>query len=228
MSRLMSHPSSDVVGHHASHEVRVAISALMPLVNAMKRRLVVGLVFGGLAGVLVLFAAWHWWFKRSLELSFPDDSEVESVIAEVLEVDGVTRAVPPTTIPSSYVPRILDSLRPPIRNEYPAAWDDETIGRVTINTRDGRSIRVTFPFSGKNPLCFRLDGICCRRGGSYVPDIGLLHGVEHDRHAPECLFMANVIREIHEEQVTGKKSETLNEYFEQLERSAGKRPPRKQ
>ena len=160
-------------------------------------------------------------------VSLPDAPAVESMTGEILELEGVTSTVPVTDIPPEYMPRLLDAFRPAVVHDYPGQWDEsQTIGRLIIKTRDGRSIRVTFPFSGKTPLCFNVDGIRCMRGGEYEPIRYIIIDGNRYGYSAECLVLANVIREVHREHVTGKRSESLDQYLEDLERSAGKRPPR--
>jgi hypothetical protein len=112
-----------------------------------------------------------------------------------------------------------------VRN-YPHQWDDWwTMGRLEVRTRDGQSIRIMFPQAGKNVLCFNLDGVRCRRGGRSGPVVHVADGKQLVGYLPENLALAEVIRLIRQEQTTREKSAALAELFEDLEQSAGKRPP---
>jgi hypothetical protein len=173
-------------------------------------------------GVALLFIACASRGPRESSVAL-DDADVASVTAEVFAVDGLTRAVPPTVIPKEHVSRILDTLRPMVSRDYPEAWDKSPIGKLSIKRHDGSIAEVAFPHSGQNALCFRLIGTQYMRGGQYEP---VLEDGDRPGYGDESLMLTNAIREIHEEQASGKKSAELPEIFQDFERSAGKRPPR--
>jgi hypothetical protein len=157
-------------------------------------------------------------------IGFPADDEVLSATAAVFYVDGFTTPVPEFSIPLKYMPKVLSAFRPPQPHSYPASWDEEKMGCVTIRTKAGRTIPIMFPYSGKGPLCFTLDGVRCVRGGVRQP---LYVGKYESQNTwvSECALLASILKEIHHEQTTGEQSARLVEKLEALERSAGLRPP---
>lgn len=192
----------------------------------MKRRTLIVLVLATSVGLSIL-VAYVYFVGRPPETIPLTEEDVESLVAELFEVDGFTREVPPTEIPAEYVPKILDTLRPILVREYPRQWDEwATLGKVTIRRRDGTSLEILFPHSGQNPLCYQYDGIRCMRGGQYEPVLDLVEGGVRFGYGDESLMFANAIREIYHESKTGKKSQVLTEVLHDLERSAGKRTPR--
>lgn len=183
------------------------------------------LLLFGIAG-LALIIGWTIWFTQPPSIIL-DDCEIEMVTAEVFNADGLTKAVPATNIPAEYIQTLLDVLRPVARHEYPHQWDEaSTIGKLTIKKQDGAVIEVTFPSAGQNPLCFTWNGIRCERGGKYEPVVDIVNEGVRFGYGDESIMLVNVIHEIHQEQVSGKKSERLAELWKDFERSAGKRPPR--
>jgi hypothetical protein len=158
-------------------------------------------------------------------VEFPDDDEVEAIKACLFSVEGMGSTVPEFVVPARYIPNILRAFRPAQRSDYPAAWESETLGRLDIEARSGRKHSVTFCFSGKNSLCFNFDGTRCVRGGKHKP-VWVGPGKDDNIWTAECLVLANILREINREASTGERSSRLVEFFEDLERSMGDRPPR--
>jgi hypothetical protein len=142
------------------------------------------------------------------------------VSATLFEIEGITAGVPEFVIPDDYTARILDAFRPAEKGNYPPSWDREILGRLVVKKKAGGTITLMFPFSGKNPLCFTLDGVRCIRGGPYDP---VFVGASESENvwATECGQLAGVLREINRQLTTGEKSDNLNRYFENLERSRG-------
>jgi hypothetical protein len=191
-----------------------------------RRRTLFALAFAALVGLSVLIG-YFLSVGRPPETIALTDEEVESVIAELFKVDDIPPPVPPTKVPREYVPKILNALRPILVHQYPHQWDEwTTLGKVTINKRDGTKVEILFPMCGQNPLCYKYNGVRCMRGGQYEPVMDLTEGGVRFGYGDESLMFANVIREIHREVTKSKKSEMLTDMFHDLERSAGKRPPR--
>ncbi|MBI3824123.1 MAG: hypothetical protein HY289_15755 [Planctomycetes bacterium] len=136
----------------------------------------------------------------------PDNADVVQISAELFGTNKETRKVPRYSVPAKYFPAILDAMRPA---ERPDISDDKDtlLGSVSITTKAGKTVEVTFGFSGKNPLCFRIDGVSSVRGGKYK---SVWTNVEH--YLPECMMLAAIISEIEREEKTGERTEYLNLY----------------
>jgi hypothetical protein len=177
----------------------------------------------------VIAAVWLLSTRRQPEvITLPEDAEVEEVSALLYERDGWGGAVPEFALPREYVSPVLAALRPPERHEYPHQWDERcTVGRLRIRCRGGRVIEVTWPDSGKNCLCFQMDGKRCVRGGEYLPT-GIMTTAKGQEGwwSSECVLLANVVHEANQEAVSGERSSRARGYFEDLERSAGRMPPK--
>jgi hypothetical protein len=178
--------------------------------------------------VTVITASWLLIVRRQPEvMALPEDAELEEVTALLYERDGWGSPVPEFALPRDYIPPVLAALRPAERNEYPHQWDEWcTVGRLRIRCQGGRVIEVTWPDSGKNCLCFQVDGQRCVRGGEYLPT-SIVTTAERQEGiwSSECVLLANVVREGYQEAMTGERSSRARGYFEDLERSAGRMPP---
>jgi hypothetical protein len=178
--------------------------------------------------VTLLAAAWLLSARRQPQVvALPEASEVAEVTALLYEFENFGRAVSEFPLPREYVAPVLAALRPAEREEYPYLWDEWwPLGRLRIRCHDGRLIEVTWPFSGKNPLCFQVDGKRCWRGGDYMPtSVFATAEREEGMWSPECTLLAGIVREAYQERVSGEKSSRAQGYFEDLERSAGRLPP---
>jgi hypothetical protein len=157
-----------------------------------------------------------------------NDADVVSVAAEVFAVDVMgTDHIPPFTIPLEYHSPILDTLRPIVRGN-PPPWDDlATVARLSIRKRDGTKIEIEIPMGGQNRLGYKLNGDWCVRDGRYEPvyDMVLDDGIKMG-YADESLLLYDSLRQIHRKMTNGDNDSELVESFENLQRSAGKRPPR--
>ena len=159
---------------------------------------------------------------RVVEL--PPASEVASVKA-VLEKGSQFGSIPEFTIPPKYVSRILDAFRPATKDNYLSSWGTG-LGRLEVITRAGRKIRIQFGFNGHNPICFTVDGVQCIRGGEYKPvRVGTC---ERDEvYLMECVELECALGLIYSEEKTGRKNKFLNAFLDNLERSAGRRAPKR-
>jgi hypothetical protein len=189
-------------------------------------RFVMLLVGACMVGLLVLPALSHFFSKptQSGTVDLPADPDVESITATVYAVDGFSSAVPTFAIPGEYFVRLLSAIKPAETANYPASWDEDTMAILKIKTKTGQTNTITFCFPGKNRLCFQVDGVRCVRGGRYDP---VFVGERHESWLPECCVLAGILAEIQHETLTGEKSAIVADRFEDLERSAGKRPPRR-
>ena len=185
--------------------------------------LILGVATVGSAGALAIWHLPHWSAKS--QRAFPSDEEVQEVRAALTGTENFTPRVAEFTVPPEYVPRLLAAFRPVERKEYPASWDAGDIARLEILTKEGLVRRITVPFSGKNPLCFRLDGIQCFRGGKYLP-VAINRKWDDQLWISECGRLVSAIHEIWRQQTTGARSDRLEDYLQDLERSAGARPRR--
>jgi hypothetical protein len=178
-------------------------------------------------GTLAFAFAWARYVNLPLTqpqvVELPAIEEIQSVTG-ALEEGSQFGVVPEFPIPPEYVPRILAALTPAHRHDYAASRDDPPLGRLEIVTRTGQRIRVRFGYSGKNPLCFTIDGVRCIRGGRYKP-VQVAPTRDEDVYTAECIDLECALWEIYWEQKSGKKREYLNQRLDDLERSAGQRAP---
>jgi hypothetical protein len=190
-------------------------------------------VLNGRLLVIVLFAtvvAGAWFFIGNRQPEFveiPADIHVDKLTAELFVHDGVgLPAVAEFDVPERYISPILAPFRPVERVEYLEQFDKYPLGRLKLHCRDGRVIEVAWPDSGKNSLCFQVNGKRCVRRGPFNPVA--VHEPADDvtsRWTSECTLLTNILWEVHQELVTVQPSGALRGYFEDLERSSGKRPP---
>jgi hypothetical protein len=103
-------------------------------------------------------------------VNLPTEEEIDTISARLDDANDVIREpIPEFTIPRDHVPLILAALNPVEKSDYPAVWDERTLGHLTITTKTGRQIHIAFCFAGHNPLCYSVDGVRCLRGGKYQP-----------------------------------------------------------
>jgi hypothetical protein len=166
-----------------------------------------------LLGVYVLLRA-GWW--RAV---LPTSGEVEDMRVALNPAPqwGIA-AIPQFTLPPEYVPVVLEALEPAERKEYPAQWDQETIGLITIRTKAGKSMEVSFCVGAKSPVCFQVNGRRFTRGGEYRP---VLVTPDYDVYLHESLNLSVIIRLISVEVSTGRKNSALEEYISNMRRSKG-------
>ena len=81
----------------------------------MNRHTLWSLLIFGIAGLGLIFGLINWLAQPPSHIL--DDSDIETVTAEVFSADGLTTAVPATNIPAEYLPTFLDILRPVVRHE---------------------------------------------------------------------------------------------------------------
>lgn len=157
-----------------------------------------------------------------------NDSDVTSITAEVFKEDMILVGAPPTEIPAEYVPKILAALRPIVTvRDRRGLWDDlHPLGKLVIRKQDGNQIEIAFRWCGQNRLEFEYNGVRCRRGGAYEPIYNIVHQGVRLGYGDESELLAHAITEIHHEAENGVKSHELPDLFEDLERSAGKLPPK--
>jgi len=184
-------------------------------------------LLGSVAFTALAVLAFQLWKPRRSPVAFPEDSDIVNVTASLSGEGFSNEPVPEFTVPPKYLPQLLAAFRPAWRENYPAFFDEPPMGELKFALRDGGKAVVKFGFSGKNPLCYNFAGVRCIRGGLRKPIA--VHPVGEDNnfdvYIAECVAVVGVIREIHQELVTGEKSQSLVEGFASLERSAGLRPP---
>lgn len=184
---------------------------------------------GGLvAGMLAALVAVVWVTLRPRPphpLDFPDDVAVVGVTADMFASD-LGDQVPPFAVPPEFIPRILAVFRP--AEEYtgkhfppPGVW----FGRVSVQATDGRILVLEIPWAWKEPLFFRSGETWYVRGGPFVPDRVFGDRVEDRWYTSENFALAHALREMGEEQPEGRKQSRIIYFLEELERSAGRRPP---
>jgi len=158
----------------------------------------------------------------------PSDLDVSHLEMEVYAMDGQINGIPRTRIPDKYIAQILTLFQPVTMSDYPAEWNRSfAIGKLIIETRQERYIEILVVAPGKWPLCFSINGVRCIRGGDCRPIVDIVIDGQQYGYADEGGLLRCVFEEIYREQVTGKESEKLQDYFMDLARSAGKLPPRK-
>lgn len=84
-------------------------------------------------------------------------------------------------------------------------------------------MELLIPWEGTNTMSFWFEGVRFRRGGAYEPVLDMVHG----GYADEALLWFVAIDEMSHEIASRTKRDTLLSVFEDLERSAGRRPPRR-
>ena len=189
----------------------------------------IAIVVGALLTVsAAVFLLWPRSATSGLELvDFPDDTDIVSITASLNENESgyFHSATPEFVVAPEHAVKLLATFRPTEKCDYPPAWDQDTLARLIIKTKSGEAHLVTIPFSGKNKLCFTFDGVRCVRGGQYKP----VYVGEREMDSiwtPECMIVAQIIRELFEQQANGNNSDRYSELLEDLERSAGLRPPK--
>ncbi len=157
---------------------------------------------------------------RVIEL--PPPSEIASVKA-ALEKRSQFGIVPEFTIPPKYVSRIVNVFRP--ATCYNGSPSSGSLGRVEVLTRAGRKISIRFGFNGHNPIGFTVDGVKCIRGGKYQP-VRVGTSERDEVYLMECVELEVALCLIYGEVKYGHKNKFLNEFLDNLERSAGRRAPK--
>jgi hypothetical protein len=182
----------------------------------------------GLAGVLAVLGAAGWVALKprpTHPLDLPDDAAVANVTADMFASD-LGDPVPPFAVPPEYVPRVLAAFRPAevYTGKYrppPDVW----FGRVIIQVADGRTFTLEIPWAWKGPLLFRAGETWYVRGGPFVP-ARVFGDREVDRsYTSENFALAHALREMGEERTDGGKRSWITFHLDELERSAGRRPP---
>jgi len=196
----------------------------------MNRRTLLILTAGGL-GVLSIALLLFLVMARSPERIVLNDADVESVTAEVFAVDFMgTEHILPFKVPQELHSQVLDSLRPIVRTSAPPWGDLETVAKLSIRKRDGTEIDVLIPMGGQNPIGYKLNGDWCVREGPYEPVYDMVFIVGGDSvkmgYADESLLLSEALRQIHRKVSSGDDDSKLAASLEDLQRSAGKRPPR--
>jgi hypothetical protein len=160
----------------------------------------------------------------SLPVTLPAENEIEMMTATIDDSRESTGIEPTPTfiISPEHYGIILSALTPTQEYEYPASWEDMTVGRVEILKKGGKRLTIKFCEAGKNPLCFSVDGIRCRRGGEYKPT---LVSDDFEGYDDESMDFYNILRGIHQKNVTGKESEEFTSAVQRLKRSMGQEPP---
>jgi len=130
--------------------------------------------------------------------------------------------IPDFEIDKKYHPIVFKAIFPAKRHDYPASWDNDILGHVTVTTKTGDVLRAAFCFVGQNRLFFSVDGIRYTRSGPRKPD-----SIDQDGgfYRDEGMILYNIIREIHKEQTSKIKSGQLTDFVDALERALGEKPP---
>jgi hypothetical protein len=169
-----------------------------------------------------------WWLithtTHPLPVTLPAEDEIEMMTATI---DDSTEAMGISPLPTFVISPedygiILSALTPTEEYEYPAGWENMTVGRVEILKKGGKRLTIKFCEAGKNKLCFSVDGIRCMRGGEYKP---VIVGDDLTMYTDESMVFYNILRGIHQKNVTGKESEELRSAVQWLQRSMGQQPP---
>jgi hypothetical protein len=162
----------------------------------------------------------------------PDADDIEAITAEVTDrTDNFGfHPIPKFTVPRKHYPLLLSVLTPAERNELLQGQVEQhpdifpVIGRLTIATKRGDEIRITYYFVGQSPLVFAVDGQLCQRGGQYMPKVprpAAVMGID------EGVLLYEVVHALYWEAVKGHRTERLPELRRLIERSTRKAPPAK-
>src|SRR6266571_1353761 len=119
--------------------------------------LVAGLMAVATIGLCLLWFITH--REQPLPVTLPAENEIEIMTATIndsRESMGI-EPTPTFVIPPEHYAVILSAMTPSKRHEYPASWENMTVGRVEILTQDGTRLTIPFCEAGKNPLCFSVD-----------------------------------------------------------------------
>jgi hypothetical protein len=191
----------------------------------MKRLKLLAWLSLGLAAVVLL--AWAQYRHRTRTISLPS---VQSVKKITFHTDYGRPKVQRFEMPREYFGVVLGALTPcevlsvHVPHEPP---NDIVYGTLTIETDEGRTVRITLYDAGKAPVMFSVDGIDCERGGVHGP-INITSGglPDHDKeYVNESAELYNILVEIHDVPKTG--ADRLRHRIENLEISRGARPPRR-
>jgi hypothetical protein len=189
-----------------------------------------------IVSIAIVVAGATWLVARNqrpeiIELSSDD---VHSMTGEVHGLDSLLgfTDVPCTNIPSEYIPRIISALQPITVERYPGKWFTKPMGKFVITKRDQSQLEIWFPMCGQNRFHYTVNGRHCYRGGSYEPIYDMVEddGLRMGWGDESCLLF-HAINELHHQVEDGNKRKPIfyeiEELFQDLERSAGKRLPRK-
>jgi hypothetical protein len=125
-------------------------------------------------------------------------------------------------IPPKYIPVILSSLTPAVQTDFSQA-DEWRYGEIKIETKQDRIILVTLYEGGDNPTCFSVDGVNYVRSGIYKPNS--LYNGNNEHYLDESSWLYQIIKAVNQERLGA--SSDVQELIEELQRSHGERPPRR-
>lgn len=92
------------------------------------------------------------------DAGIPDESDIESVTASLSKSELGFKETPEFAVPPQDVPGILRWLRPSTYIHSPPLTASFIVGKVTIKTKQGATIRITFYSAGHNPPLFTANG----------------------------------------------------------------------
>lgn len=142
----------------------------------------------------------------------PEPGEVEKVTVTVFGSLSDQPDLAEYPVPPAFVPDVLRVLSPAEYHARPPAKPADVVGVVRIARTDGRTHEVRLIYSRGETVLLTIDGVPCRRTGSYA-DMDPATGV----HRPEVLGIEAFLRAVHQGNA-GKVRAALA----RLDRSAGR------
>jgi hypothetical protein len=183
------------------------------------------IAFAIVALFILTIVVWHRhaaWLERPIAL--PSDSDIGQMTASVMLPERVRKMSEEFIVPQNYVPRIMEVFRGAhATSDYES--EPQILAVLKLRKTSGESVEITVPQVGQNRLEFTIDGVECVRGGDYCPVNVQPQG--DGMYLMECDFVALALVKIYQEQRTNEPSDRIERIFEELERSLGKRPPRR-
>jgi hypothetical protein len=156
-------------------------------------------------------------------IQVPNIRKISASLNDLRETMGLPDPpIPEFEIDVKYHPIIFKAIFPAQRHEYPASWDNNILGHITITTKMGDVVHAFYCFAGQNPLCFSVEGVRYMRSGPRKP---FQIGRRDEYYTDEGAMLYNIIREINIEQTTNLKSKRLSELVDELEKTIGDKPP---
>ena len=142
--------------------------------------------------------------------SLPLLPEVETITATVFGTSSNQPDLAEFEIPSTFVPEVLRILSPAEYYEHPKSV--EVVACLRIACRDGRVVKVDLFSSQGGTVLFTVQGVPCRRSGTYA-DLEPRSG----GFLPEVLRIESFLRAVQQ----GKPSKA-RAFLDRLDKSAGR------
>lgn len=142
----------------------------------------------------------------------PVAGDVESVTATVFGSVSEQLDLAEFDIPCDFVPDILRLLTPCEYHPRPLVSRSEVVARLLIRRVDGRTSEVLVLFARGETVQFTIQGVPCRRAGTYH-DFDPASGVD----LPEVLRIEALLRDLHR----GDSRRARNQ-IERMDRAAGR------